>query len=241
MTISLQLKYLRRNVLTSKVLRAILPSNLEVPSSYEQVGHIVHLNLDASLLPFKYVIGQVYLDKIPSCKTVVNKIGRILSPWRTFDMEVIAGEDNTVVEVKEGNCTFSFDYRKVYWNSRLHHEHRRLVNSFSNTDCVVDMFCGVGPFAIPAAKRGCHVYANDLNPSCIESLKRNCITNHVNSNYCNHHQVSDRVIPFQLDARDFISQLTSKQIPLHQIIMNLPVSAESFCDVFESCFSVRAD
>lgn len=82
MTISLQLKYLRRNVLTSKVLRAILPSNLEVPSSYEQVGHIVHLNLDASLLPFKYVIGQVYLDKIPSCKTVVNKIGRILSPWQ---------------------------------------------------------------------------------------------------------------------------------------------------------------
>ena len=74
MTISLQLKYLRRNVLTSKVLRAILPSNLEVPSSYEQVGHIVHLNLDASLLPFKYVIGQVYLVKRLSIKSVVYSL-----------------------------------------------------------------------------------------------------------------------------------------------------------------------
>ena len=186
MMIFLQLKYFWRVDLTNQVLRTLLPSNLEVPSSYEQVGHIVHLNLDESLLPFKFIVGQVYLDKIPSCKTVVNKIGPIHSPWRIFDMEVIAGEDNTVVEVKEGNCTFSFDYRKVYWNSRLHHEHRRLVNSFSKTDCIVDMFCGVGPFAIPAAKRGCLVYANDLNPSCVDSLKTNCIINHVDSACHNH-------------------------------------------------------
>lgn len=199
----------------------------------------MHLNLDESLLPFKYVIGQVYLDKVPSCKTVVNKVGQIASPWRTFDMEVIAGEDNTSVEVKEGNCTFSFDYRKVYWNSRLHQEHRRLVNSFLNTDCIADMFCGVGPFAIPAAKRGCRVYANDLNPFCIESLKANCILNHVESLYCDDQQVSDRVVPYQLDAREFISHLASKQIPLTRIIMNLPVSAESFCDIFYSCFHVR--
>ncbi len=27
-----------------------------------------------------------------------------------------------------------------------------------------DMFCGIGPFAIPAGKKGCTVFANDLNP-----------------------------------------------------------------------------
>jgi tRNA/tmRNA/rRNA uracil-C5-methylase (TrmA/RlmC/RlmD family) len=40
-----------------------------------------------------------------------------------------------------------------------------------------DMFAGVGPFALPLAKKGCVVYANDLNPDSyahmIENIKRN--------------------------------------------------------------------
>lgn len=74
------------------------------PTSFEQVGSIVHVNLDDALLPYKYVIGQVLLDKVPSCRTVVNKVGKIVSPWRTFDMEVLAGEKDTHVTVREGSC-----------------------------------------------------------------------------------------------------------------------------------------
>lgn len=160
-------------------MKQLLPTGVEVPTSFEQVGSLIHLNLSDVLLPYRFLIGQVLLDKIPSCKTVVNKVGKIDSVYRTFDMEVIAGENNTNVTVKERNCTFQFDYRKVYWNSRLHHEHFRLVETFKKTDIVADMFCGVGPYVIPAAQKGCMCYANDLNPDCYRFLQHNIEINHV--------------------------------------------------------------
>lgn len=67
----------------------------------------------------------------------------------------------------------------MYWNSRLHTEHDRLVQLFRPEDVVVDVFAGVGPFALPAAKKGCGVLANDLNPESYRWLLRNVETNKV--------------------------------------------------------------
>lgn len=75
------------------------------------------------------------------------------------------------VEISEGNCTFKFDYSKVYWNSRLQTEHKRLVDSFNPGEVVCDVMAGVGPFAVPAGKKGVFVWANDLNPDSIASMR----------------------------------------------------------------------
>lgn len=40
-----------------------------------------------------------------------------------------------------------------------------------------DVFSGVGPLAISAAKKVKYVYANDLNPSAVEYLERNVVLN----------------------------------------------------------------
>lgn len=45
-----------------QVLHQIMPANSEVPSSFEQVGHIAHLNLKDAQLPYRFIIGQVLLD-----------------------------------------------------------------------------------------------------------------------------------------------------------------------------------
>jgi tRNA (guanine37-N1)-methyltransferase len=74
---------------------------------------------------------------------------------------------------------FAFDFTKVYWNSRLHTEHERLVQLFSPDDVIADVFAGVGPFALPAAKKGCGVLANDLNPESYKWLVRNVGSNKV--------------------------------------------------------------
>jgi len=117
-----------------EVLREVLPpaaveaAGGHLPVGFEVVGHVAHLNLRDELLPWRFVIGRVLLDKNPALRTVVNKVGAIESEFRTFEMEVLAGEDDTRVEVRHGGATFEFDFRKVYWNSRLQHEHDVLVD-----------------------------------------------------------------------------------------------------------------
>ncbi|KAL1706205.1 Met-10+ like-protein-domain-containing protein [Schizophyllum commune] len=164
-TYNLQLGYDYWNA--PEILYAIFPPDAgfdEVPSSFAITGHIAHLNLIDEYLPYKYLIGEVILDKNHSIRTVVNKLSTIHAQFRFFDMELLAGEPDFEVAHHEAGCVFRFDFRRVYWNSRLHTEHERLVSLFHPTALIADVFAGVGPFAIPAAKKGCAVLANDLNP-----------------------------------------------------------------------------
>lgn len=81
----------------------------------------------------------------------------------------------------EADCKFTFDFTEVYWNSRLHTEHERLVELFKPEDVIADVFAGVGPFAVPAAKKGCAVLGNDLNPNSAKYLAQNVEDNRVSS------------------------------------------------------------
>ncbi len=104
---------------------------------------------------------------------MINKVDDVgaSSEFRTFEYEVLGGEPNTDVEVKEGNLRFRFDYAKVYWNTKLSTEHDRIVKLFRPGEAICDVMAGVGPFAVRAGKRGVFVWANDLNPHCYASLK----------------------------------------------------------------------
>ncbi|WVN90897.1 tRNA (guanine(37)-N1)-methyltransferase [Cryptococcus depauperatus CBS 7841] len=165
----------------SQILNACLPVNRsdDIPSSFTTTGHIGHMNLREEWLPYRYLIGQVILDKNPALRTIVNKLDTIHAQFRYFDMEVIAGDEDYITTVNESNCTFTFNFSNVYWNSRLHHEHERLIKLFSPGCLVADVMAGVGPFAIPAAKKRCYVAGNDLNPESVKWMKENRIKNKV--------------------------------------------------------------
>ncbi|KAJ1863945.1 tRNA(m(1)G37)methyltransferase [Coemansia sp. RSA 2703] len=179
-----------------EILKAVLPDASEAPTSYEQIGHIAHMNLRTQYHEYRKLIGQVILDKSPTVRTVVNKLDTIDSTFRNFQMEVLAGEPEFVARVRENECVFEFDYSKVYWNSRLQDEHERMVKRFDKGSSICDVMAGVGPFAVPAAKRGCLVWANDLNPASHEALVGNVQRN----------KVQGRVRTFNLDGREFIRQ-----------------------------------
>jgi tRNA (guanine37-N1)-methyltransferase len=55
-------------------------------------------------------------------------------------MEVLAGIDDMMTEVRESGCRFRFDFSKVYWNSRLHTEHGRLINMFKKDQRICKSF-----------------------------------------------------------------------------------------------------
>ncbi|KAL0951633.1 hypothetical protein HGRIS_008313 [Hohenbuehelia grisea] len=179
-----------------EILQAILPEELcdGSPTGFAITGHIAHMNLNDEYLPYKHIIGQVVLDKNVKIRTVVNKLDSIDHQFRFFKMELIAGVPEYIVEHHESDCRFTFDFTTVYWNSRLHTEHERLVEMFNPEDVVADVFAGVGPFAVPAAKKGCAVLANDLNPNSAKYLERNVKDN----------KVSELARVFCEDGRDFI-------------------------------------
>ncbi|GAB1608431.1 tRNA (guanine(37)-N1)-methyltransferase-like [Argonauta hians] len=178
----------------AEILRAILPQNCDNVSGFSNVGHIAHLNLRDETLPFKFLIGQVILDKVSSVRTVVNKMNIIDNTFRNFQMELLAGEDDFYATVRENKCVYQFDFSKVYWNSRLAMEHERIVSNLERGDVVYDVFAGVGPFAIPASKKGCIVLANDLNPESYKSLVHNAALNRIKSDFC----------AYNMDGRKFI-------------------------------------
>ncbi|XP_024965043.1 tRNA (guanine(37)-N1)-methyltransferase 1 isoform X2 [Cynara cardunculus var. scolymus] len=162
----------------NEILEALLPKGMIVPSSFETVGHIIHLNLRDEHLPYKNLIAKVVLDKNrPKIQTVVNKIDSIDNEFRTMQLEVLAGNHSLVTRIVENGVHFHVDLAAVYWSSKLATERQRLVNCFTRADVVCDVFAGVGPLAISAAKKVKYVYANDLNPHAIDYLERNCVLN----------------------------------------------------------------
>lgn len=74
----------------------------EIPSSFEVAGHVAHVNLREESLPYKYLIGRAILEKNkPKIRVVVNKIGNIENEFRTFPMEILAGEGLDIDLVEE--------------------------------------------------------------------------------------------------------------------------------------------
>jgi tRNA (guanine37-N1)-methyltransferase len=198
-----------------EILSSVLPEDCDIPSSYETVGHLIRLNLPEDMEDnIASIIGKVLIDKLPHIKTVVRKTANITNQFRVLPLKLVAGDENYIVSVKESECTFKFDYSTVYWNSRLQQEHGLLVSSlFKPGQVVVDMFCGVGPFAVPACRLGCFVYANDLNPESYRWLLENIDINRIKK---------DKMITYNLDAREFIEKITDDVQHVDHVIINLP-------------------
>lgn len=160
-------------------LQLLLPSDVAGPSSFEEVGHIIHLNLRDTQRPWGRLIGAVLLDKCPRARSVVNKLGTLSGAHRTFTLELLAGEADYVTRVVESGATFTVDFANVYWNSRLGPERARLVGLWGPGDMVLDLCAGVGPIAVAAARSGACVLANDVNPAATACLSANAAANGV--------------------------------------------------------------
>ena len=183
------------------------PGRVELPR-HEQVGGIAIMQENDPGGAAKILASR------PSLHTVLFPTSEVSGEYRTRTYAVLAGSDTTRTEVIEHGHRFTVDLAGAYFSARLSTERQRVYEQMREGELVLDMFAGVGPFAITLAPRAALVVAADLNPQAIllmiENIRKNRAAN---------------VIPLLADARRLEKILPWK---FNRIIMNLPLAGTEF-------------
>ena len=166
--------------------------------------------------------AALILASRPSLHTVVCAASEVAGEYRTREFGILAGDPTTRTEVIEYGHHFIVDLSRAYFSARLSTERQRVLAEVRAGESVLDMFAGVGPFAITLARRAAFVTAVDLNPQAIELMIENLAKNRVKN-----------VLPMLADARHLPGILSSK---FDRIVMNLPLSGTEFlAEAFSLC------
>lgn len=190
----------------------------KLPSSYDIVGDIAVVHIPEGLEAFGGLIGEAIIRVNPSVKVVLGEAGPVAGVYRTRRLIHLAGESRTFTTHKEHGCTFRVDLERVYFNPRLAGERMRIASAARSHEVVVDMFAGVGPFAIAIAKHaGAKVFASEINPDAYDLLVKNIQLN----------KVAGRVVPLLGDCRTVYS---NSEVRADRIVMNYPSDPLSFLD-----------
>ena len=182
--------------------------------SLERLGDIVILDEDDDERA-REIAEAVMASDVP-CETVLNRASPIEGELRVRRWDVLAGDGTETVHREYGHA-FALDVAEVYFSPRLATERHRVIEQVAAGESVVDMFAGVGPYAIPMATRGADVVACDLNEAAIAYLRENAERN----------GVADRVTAIAGDVRDLPS---SHADTADRLVMNLPHSADEFLE-----------
>ncbi|HXG13527.1 MAG TPA: class I SAM-dependent methyltransferase family protein [Candidatus Nitrosotenuis sp.] len=205
-----------------KALEGILTAQEaeELYSAFDQIGNIIVIRIPESLLSKKKMIGETLLQKVSHTRSVFYQVSDVEGDFRTRNLEIIAGEDNTETEYREFGCRFMVDVEKAFFSPRLSTERNRIAGLVQDGETVINMFGGVGMFSIIAAKmKKCTVYNIDLNPHAAKLCEQNIKLNK---------KLAGTVISVHGDAAQVIKeQLQDKG---DRTLMLLPERSDEFLD-----------
>jgi tRNA (guanine37-N1)-methyltransferase len=200
-----------------------LPPHLvaSLPHAADFIGDIAVIEIPSELEGYKQKIGKTIMATNKHVRTVLAKASAVKGTFRTRDFEVIAGEPKTSTVHREYGCMLHVDLSKAYFSPRLSREHARVARLVEEGETVIDMFAGVGSFAIQIAKwhEKVRVYAVDVNPDAIKLLNKNIAAN----------RVADKVTSILGDARQVVHDRLTGTVD--RVVMNLPERAVEYVDV----------
>lgn len=150
----------------------------------------------------------------PSLETILFPASPVEGEYRTRRFAVLAGAPSTRTRVTEYGFSFDVDLALAYFSARLSTERQRVLETMAEGERVLDMFAGVGPFAITLSRRAKVVVAADLNPAAVHLLVHNIALNRATN-----------VIPALADA---VHLARLGFAPFDRIVMNLPLAAPQF-------------
>lgn len=188
----------------------------QLPRGYDVVGDVAIVRLPEDLDEHLDAIGEALVEAVPPAETAAVDRG-VEGALRTRRLEVLAGSGDLVTLQKENGCRLTVDLEKTYFSPRLAHERGRVADAVREGEHVLDMYCGVGPYAVLVAKRGARVIAVDANPRAVELARDNAAAN----------KVADRVRVLVGDAEQVVPALEGT---FDRIVMNLPHTAREHLD-----------
>lgn len=197
-----------------------------LPRAYDLIGDIAVLEIPEELSDYQYAIGEAFLQVRSNFTTILGKKGAIKGILRTREYELLAGLDKTTTTHTEYGCKIAVNLAKAYFSPRLLEEHNRIAQLVETNEYVVDMFTGVGPFALHIARKvDCKVTAVDINPDAIALLKMSMPMN----------RLIGQIESVNYDIREYV-KTTEPQIA-DRVIMNHPSGASDF--IFEACHLLK--
>jgi len=166
--------------------------------------------------------AEKILASRPSLHTAVFAQGEVSGEYRTRELKILAGKPTTRTEVTEHGRRYTVDLAGAYFSARLSTERQRVLDQVCDGEVILDMFAGVGPFAITLAAKAALVIASDLNPRAVELMLENLAQNRVRN-----------IVPVLADARRLAEVLPWR---FDRIVMNLPLAGSEFLpDAFRLC------
>ncbi|BDQ31621.1 tRNA (guanine-N1)-methyltransferase [Nitrosopumilus zosterae] len=171
-------------------------------SAFDQIGDIIIVRIPNSLLPKKKIIGETLLNEVKIARSVFYQASDVEGDFRTRNLEILAGEDNTETEYKEFGCKFIVDVEKAFFSPRLSTERERIANLIQDGEVVTNMFAGVGMFSVMAAKKKkCTVYSLDINPVASKLCEKNIELNKLTGKIISINGDASRIIEEQLENK----------------------------------------
>ncbi|MFZ1023867.1 MAG: 50S ribosomal protein L11 methyltransferase [Thermoplasmata archaeon] len=169
-----------------------------MPAGYHRLGRVLLIRLPSRLRPHFSTIGAAW-QEVLGVETVLTQVGPIEGEMRRPRVEIIAGGP-TITEVREHGIRYRLDASEIMFATGNRNERFRAGQVTRAGEHVIDLFAGIGYFAIPAAKFGKaqEVLAVEKNPIAARYLSANVSLN----------GVADRVHPLIGDNR-------TAPLPLH--------------------------
>lgn len=199
-----------------------------LPRAYDLIGDIAVIELPDELSDYGRQIGAALKTVHPNFNTVLGKRGAISGTTRVRKYDILAGQNKTKTIHTEYNLRIAVDVAKAYFSPRLLEEHNRIANLVEEGELVIDMFTGVGPFALHIARRHrAKVYAVDINPDAIELLQESLELN----------RYAGEVVPILGDTHEYIQSGFDGDVD--RVIMNHPSGAFEF--VVDACKALKPE
>lgn len=168
-------------------LRELLKDKLQeeklwlVPKGFEVIGDIAILNLPPSLYDEKHLIAQALISQSKKVKVVLLKKNKLAGEKRTAEFEILIGDRTTTIH-KENDCLFNVDIARTYFTGKLYFERSRIAGEVKDGEDILVLFCGVGPFLIPIAKKKrVNIIGLEKNPFACALFRKNAELNHIDA------------------------------------------------------------